>query len=101
MLAASFSGLGLLVNVAKHAHTNDVIVRLSRENGDVTVQVEDHGCGFESRDAVLRRASGVSGMKERVELLSGTFSLETATGKGTRVLVKLPCSATPVTLHPA
>jgi signal transduction histidine kinase len=88
-----------LTNVARHAHVEEATVRLWVDHERAGVQVEDRGAGFDAVKAQAARAStGLSGMKERAELLGGEFTLESNPGKGTRLTVELPLTAgTPVT----
>jgi signal transduction histidine kinase len=79
-----------LTNAAKHADATEIKVRLSRENGGVTVQVQDNGRGFARGTKASSLTGGVSGMRERAELLGGTFSLQTAAGEGTQIRMTLP-----------
>lgn len=84
-----------LNNVKKHAHATHITVQLECVQNHVTLRVKDDGKGFEishlnedKRDE--KGGFGVFGMKERVELLEGSFSIESEMGKGTTVRVKLP-----------
>jgi signal transduction histidine kinase len=55
------------------------------------VQVTDEGRGFDVA-AVLASAtsSGLPGMRERVRLLGGVLTIESALGMGTRIVAELP-----------
>lgn len=80
-----------LTNVARHAKVKEVTVRLWANAGRAGVQVEDAGAGFDVAKVIEGRASsGVSGMKERVELLGGEFTLESSPGQGACLTVELP-----------
>lgn len=80
-----------LTNVARHAQSKEVTVRLWANAGRAGVQVEDSGTGFDVAKVLEGRASsGVSGMKERAELLGGEFTLESSPGQGTCLTVELP-----------
>jgi signal transduction histidine kinase len=57
----------------------------------IRVEVADDGPGFEAGS--LGRSEehlGLLGMRERVESLGGEFHIETAPGRGTRVVALLP-----------
>ena len=57
------------------------------------LQVRDRGAGFDTQEALRRgTSSGLTGMKERAELLGGEFILESMTGGGTCLTVELPLS---------
>jgi len=80
-----------LTNVARHARVEEATVRLWVDHERAGVQVEDRGAGFDAETALAAPAStGLSGMRERAELLGGEFTLESKLGSGTRLTVELP-----------
>ncbi|MFD0856712.1 sensor histidine kinase, partial [Actinomadura adrarensis] len=77
-------------NALTHAEAETITIRLSVEREAVVVSVEDDGGGI-ARDMLASPASlGLRSMRERAELLGGTFRLTTATPEGTRVDVTVP-----------
>lgn len=82
-----------LTNVACHAQAGRVDVNLRREGNVVCLQVRDDGKGFVV-DAVKRARKsphlGLLGMRERVEMVRGRFSIQSAPGKGTMVQAEIP-----------
>lgn len=87
-----------LTNVARHAQVKDVSVRLWVDEERAGLQVEDKGSGFDA-DSVCGawNSTGLSGMRERAELLGGELTIESNPGKGTLLTVELPFSASPAT----
>jgi signal transduction histidine kinase len=83
-----------LTNVARHAGVKEVAVRLWINAERVGVQVEDTGAGFETEPRFGRPSTGLSGMRERAELLGGEFTVESAVGAGTRLTVEFPLNVT-------
>jgi signal transduction histidine kinase len=83
-----------LTNVLKHAKAERVGLILQRTNDRVLVIVEDDGCGFDAEammtSAPTKRSLGLLGMQERAALVGGTLHLESAPGRGTTVLVRIP-----------
>ena len=83
-----------LTNVARHACANSVFLHLSRINDMIRLRVRDDGCGFDVDRALMveENSLGLSGMKERIELIGGEFQLVSRPGHGTdlRVQVKIP-----------
>lgn len=84
-----------LMNVAKHAHANHAQVSLELNGDTVTVNVEDDGTGFNADDSTLHdpKFRGITTMRQRVDMFGGQFNLDTAPGRGTRVVVNLPAEA--------
>jgi signal transduction histidine kinase len=56
----------------------------------VLVIVEDDGVGFETAEMHQSGHLGLMGIQERVQMLSGTFEIETSLGCGTTVVVEVP-----------
>lgn len=83
-----------LSNAVRHGQAQHHAVVLSSHEHCLTMEVRDDGRGFDV-EAVLQRSRaghfGVEGMRERVHLLGGRFSIESAPGLGTRVRVDVPC----------
>ena len=79
-----------LANCTRHAPGVTPRVRVWHEAGAVAVEIADQGSGFDPAVAAQSGRLGLAFMKERVRLLGGTFLLETAPGKGTRILARLP-----------
>jgi len=87
--AAYFVACEALTNALKHASPSRVAVRTVRENGTLHVTVADDGMG----GAILRRGSGLAGLRDRVAAHGGTFELVSPRGGGTRVEVAIPCES--------
>ncbi len=79
-----------LTNVARHAAVNAAMVSVSADPGTLSVEVTDRGAGFDPSALPIGRSAGLSGMRERATLLSGTFEVQSGPG-GTMVFVQLPC----------
>ncbi|MGC3999161.1 MAG: HAMP domain-containing protein [Anaeromyxobacter sp.] len=82
-----------LSNVARHAQASAVLVQVAVGEGEIRVEIEDDGRGFDP-DAAVRRegrpAWGLLGIRERAELLGGSAQVDSAPGQGTRVTVRIP-----------
>jgi signal transduction histidine kinase len=81
-----------LTNVAKHAKATECWVRISRGPDALQIVIADNGSGFDS-DAPRsgdRRGLGLIGMRERASHLQGTVAVESAHGRGARVIIELP-----------
>ena len=79
-----------LTNVARHAAATRVEVSLEEEQGYVRLQVQDNGRGIMASEVEGSRSFGLLGMRERVLLRSGDFSIQGTPGRGTTVVIKLP-----------
>ena len=77
-----------LNNIAKHANARSVLLRLVERDGQLQLQVVDDGVGFDP--AMLSRGSGLSGMRERLQLFEGRVEVHSAPGNGTRLRAVVP-----------
>lgn len=80
-----------VANAAKHSASNEVAVRVQATPQGVEVQVEDRGRGFQASSGELRDGHlGLEMMRRRVAEVRGTLDIESAPGRGTRVVARLP-----------
>jgi signal transduction histidine kinase len=79
-----------LTNVVKHAHAHRVSVLLTTANGRIKAVIEDDGTGFEPGSADGDGGIGLIGMRERIELLDGTLTVESTPTSGTTIAVEVP-----------
>ena len=73
-----------LTNVVLHAQAARVDVLLSLTEKHISVIIEDNGVGFTPASAMTEEQLGLFGMRERVEMLGGTFTIESSPGKARR-----------------
>ncbi|MHB8135705.1 MAG: MASE1 domain-containing protein [Anaerolineaceae bacterium] len=78
-----------LTNVLLHAHASRVDVLLSQRKNILSVIIEDNGVGFIPENVATHNHLGLFGMRERVEMLGGKFSIESNIGKGTTIQVEV------------
>lgn len=84
-----------LVNVAKHARARSVNVTLRLARGGVCLEITDDGKSFDVDLLASPQWShrlGLTGMRERVEMVNGVFSIKSAPGKGTTIRAVIPIS---------
>ena len=80
-----------LANGFRHAGGADQRVTLTQRDGQsVLVEIADGGKGFEQGFVAADGHLGLAGMRERVEILGGTFSVQSALGHGTLIRAALP-----------
>jgi signal transduction histidine kinase len=80
-----------LSNVARHSGVKQATVRLRCENGNLELDVEDHGSGLASAPA--RRGLGIVAMRERAALVGGAIEFLRPVEGGTLVRMKVPVAA--------
>ncbi len=79
-----------LTNISRHASAGRVRVSLRREGGLIRLEVSDDGGGFDPGSAPQRGGMGLVFMRERAEMMGGTFQVDSAEGRGTVIRVEVP-----------
>lgn len=83
-----------ITNVAKHAQATSVVVHLEFGTQTVTLSITDNGRGMNvaaAQQATIRgQGWGLAGIGERIQLVGGTLTLDSAPGQGTTVRVSVP-----------
>ena len=77
-------------NIAKHSQADQVRLSLQKNSNTIELIIQDNGRGFEVAVDTPRKGLGLSSMRERAEFSGGTFSIESAQGKGTVVRASWP-----------
>ncbi len=82
-----------LTNALRHAHARNLWVRLRHQAGQLSLEVQDDGAGFDTVQTSAGASSmGVLGMEERAALVDGTLTIESGPGRGTLVRAVFPLS---------
>jgi PAS domain S-box-containing protein len=82
-----------LNNVARHAQASRVDVRIQKLDGAICMKIKDNGKGFPAErvlHAKEQKRLGMLGMKERLEMVNGNFTIQSVPGKGTTILAQIP-----------
>ena len=82
-----------LNNVARHAQASRAEVTIQKLDGQVCMKIIDNGKGFPAERALHAKRSkrlGLLGMKERLEMVNGNFTIESVPGKGTTIQAQVP-----------
>ena len=77
-----------LTNALKHAGAHELVVKLAQADGTLVVEVGDDGVG--GTDVA---GSGLRGLADRVDTLSGRLHLRSVPGRGTVIRAELPCGS--------
>jgi two-component system, NarL family, sensor histidine kinase DegS len=80
----------LLGNAARHSQATLVKVILDMGEDRIRVSVDDNGKGFDPDSVQQGNSLGLKLIRERTEMLGGSFEVDSALGKGTRILFAVP-----------
>jgi signal transduction histidine kinase len=82
-----------LTNAAKHSGASQAWVRIEKLEQAIRLRIVDDGKGFEAERVMQAKKAnrlGLLGMRERMEMIKGTFAIRSEPGKGTTISVQLP-----------
>ena len=86
-----------LTNVGRHAHAHLVEITIRKEAKLIHLEISDDGISFDASSELLARGKkhlGLLGMRERVEMVGGTFNVDSVAGKGTKIIARIPITIT-------
>ncbi|MCC2930938.1 MULTISPECIES: two-component sensor histidine kinase DegS [Bacillus] len=81
-------------NALKHSGSEEITVKVEITKDFVILMIKDNGKGFDLKEAKEKKnkSFGLLGMKERVDLLEGTITIDSKIGLGTFIMIKVPLS---------
>jgi PAS domain S-box-containing protein len=82
-----------LTNVARHAQASLVEVNFEKLPNAICLKIKDNGKSFQAEHVMQCKRNtrlGLVGMRERLEMVGGSFSVESASGKGTTITAHIP-----------
>jgi PAS domain S-box-containing protein len=82
-----------LTNVARHARASTAEVKIQKVDGCICMKIKDDGKGFEKERVLSARRGqrlGLLGMRERLDMVGGKFTVTSRPSKGTTVLAQVP-----------
>jgi len=80
----------LLTNIVRHANASRVSISLRKRRGMLILEVQDNGRGISENEKFKANSFGLLGVRERVALLGGKFSIKGVQGQGTTVTIRIP-----------
>lgn len=92
---AVFDSICLIVNEAmsnaiRHADASNIHVLTQQTKSNFSIEVADNGRGFDVNTATSGMGLGLHNMQQRARIFGGDVSIESETGKGTRLRISIP-----------
>jgi PAS domain S-box-containing protein len=79
-----------LQNASKHSGSQHYEVSIRYAANEIALLVSDRGVGFDPQQALLGRGLGITSMRERMKLVDGELTIESASDTGTVVRARVP-----------
>ena len=79
-----------LTNILRHAQAEQIFIRLSQRLDSVILTIRDDGRGITKKELKGTSSLGLVGIRERVRMVGGTFTIEGKTGSGTLLSIEVP-----------
>jgi signal transduction histidine kinase len=79
-----------VTNVIKHAEATTLSVQIEKQTNYIQIEIRDNGNGFYSVERLKQHSLGLKTMRERIKMLKGSFTLESAMKSGTIVSAQIP-----------
>lgn len=88
----------LLMNIVKHAGTNEARIAVTQAGGTLRITVSDQGAGCDlvAAETSIEPGFGLFSIRERMKALGGGFELQSTPGEGTTATLLLPLDHTRV-----
>ncbi len=83
-------GQEAIANAVQHGHPSSLMIAATYTTSAIILMIEDNGIGFipgQESDGF-----GLTGIRKRAETIGATLAIETASDKGTRIIVEVPLS---------
>jgi signal transduction histidine kinase len=76
-----------VANIVRHGRSTSAEIELSIERHRLRLRISDNGCGFDT--AAASGGNGLRNMRRRVESLGGHFTVQSAPGRGTAIILEI------------
>jgi signal transduction histidine kinase/uncharacterized protein HemY len=80
----------LLSNILKHANATEAMVQINQSETEITLMVEDNGCGFAVKTSKKKGGLGLHSIRERIEQFNGQVTIDSHPKYGTTVVIGIP-----------
>lgn len=77
-------------NILKHSHASHAKITLVEKKKKLHLIIEDNGQGFDVNQIPEKDGLGINQIDARIQMMKGKFTIETAKGKGTKIIIELP-----------
>jgi signal transduction histidine kinase len=80
----------IINNVAKHSEADKFTIFAETKDETLTINISDNGKGFNAGSPCSSSGHGLSNIKERIDLIKGSLTLNSSEGNGTQFKITIP-----------
>ncbi|WP_162127438.1 sensor histidine kinase [Flavobacterium phycosphaerae] len=80
----------ILTNAIKHAKATEITIHLTQHQDSLNIIVEDNGKGFNAKSIEKNEGMGLPNIEKKVEHMGGTFTIDSAVGRGSSIIIDIP-----------
>tara|TARA_B110000967_G_scaffold112466_1_gene115084 strand:+ start:1592 stop:3412 length:1821 start_codon:yes stop_codon:yes gene_type:complete len=77
-------------NILKHSEADNALIELKEESNKLFITISDDGVGFDKTKINTKDGLGISQIDARIQMMKGTFRIESSKNNGTKISVELP-----------
>ncbi len=81
-------------NIVKHSDATEATVVIKNTSGYLSISIRDNGRGLAAGGASSEAGFGLSGIRERAEIMGGTSRIDSTPGQGVNLQIQLPLQPT-------
>ena len=80
----------LINNIMHHSGANEICLQVINDGGELTIMLEDNGCGFDPDQQQNNKGIGIKNIHKRLSNLGGTVHIDSVLNRGTTVTLTIP-----------
>jgi signal transduction histidine kinase len=77
-------------NILKHSKATNALLELKEKNEKLHITISDDGVGFDKNSINIKDGLGINQIDARIQMMKGSFNIESSLNNGTRITVILP-----------
>ncbi|MGK0414729.1 MAG: two-component system NarL family sensor kinase, partial [Polaribacter sp.] len=77
-------------NILKHSKADNALIELKEKNKKLILVISDDGLGFDRMKINMKEGIGISQIEARIQMMKGTFEIESSLNNGTKICIELP-----------
>jgi len=79
----------LFNNIMKHSNASEAFLTVDKENDQLSINIEDNGIGFSTKEGKPKEGLGLSQIKARIKTLNGSMTINSKEKSGTIIYIKV------------